>query len=112
MMDIDDGYILWTGIWKGTYLSSPFYTSLTLAQRLAIPKARLFYFLFYGNPDAHPRTTADIVKMIDSQPDLASLIRRVRGGYLKIQGTWMPYEVSKYNPVSSRRPLMINWGCV
>ena len=37
---------------------------------------------------------ADIVKMIDSQPDLASVIRRVRGGYLKIQGTWMPYEVS------------------
>ena len=37
---------------------------------------------------------ADIVKMIDSQPDLAQVIRRVRGGYLKIQGTWMPYEVS------------------
>lgn len=37
---------------------------------------------------------ADIVKMIDSQPDLAPLIRRVRGGYLKIQGTWMPYEVN------------------
>ncbi|KAG2115012.1 hypothetical protein DEU56DRAFT_874267 [Suillus clintonianus] len=53
MMDIDDGYILWTGIWK-----------------------------------------ADIVKMIDSQPDLAPVIRRVRGGYLKIQGTWMPYEVA------------------
>lgn len=32
--------------------------------------------------------------MLDSQPDLAPLIRRVRGGYLKIQGTWMPYEVS------------------
>jgi len=31
--------------------------------------------------------------MIDSQPDLAPLIKRVRGGYLKIQGTWMPYEV-------------------
>jgi hypothetical protein len=37
--------------------------------------------------------SADIVKMIESQPDLASQIRRVRGGYLKIQGTWMPYEV-------------------
>lgn len=40
------------------------------------------------------KSTADIVKMIDSQPDLAPVIRRVRGGYLKIQGTWMPYEVS------------------
>ncbi|KAJ7082709.1 transcription regulator HTH, apses-type DNA-binding domain-containing protein [Mycena belliarum] len=60
MMDIDDGYILWTGIWK-----------------------------------AHlRRCVADIVKMIDSQPELASVIRRVRGGYLKIQGTWMPYEVA------------------
>ncbi|KNZ80805.1 Transcriptional repressor XBP1 [Termitomyces sp. J132] len=60
MMDIDDGYILWTGIWKVNVEPS----------------------------------LADIVKMIDSQPDLAPLIRRVRGGYLKIQGTWMPYEVA------------------
>ena len=44
---------------------------------------------------------ADIVKMLDSQPDLAPLIRRVRGGYLKIQGTWMPYEVSDFI-ISSR----------
>ena len=36
--------------------------------------------------------------MIDSQPDLAPLIRRVRGGYLKIQGTWMPYEVRSCHP--------------
>ncbi|KAJ7112845.1 hypothetical protein C8R43DRAFT_133916 [Mycena crocata] len=60
MMDIDDGYILWTGIWKAL-----------------------------GN------SKADIVKMIDSQPDLAGVIRRVRGGYLKIQGTWMPFEVAE-----------------
>ncbi|KAJ7107066.1 transcription regulator HTH, apses-type DNA-binding domain-containing protein, partial [Mycena epipterygia] len=59
MMDIDDGYVLWTGIWKGAF-SSP----------------------------------SDIVKMIDSQPELAHVIRRVRGGYLKIQGTWMPFEVA------------------
>lgn len=43
--------------------------------------------------------SADIVKMIESQPDLASQIRRVRGGYLKIQGTWMPYEV--FRPTST-----------
>lgn len=36
---------------------------------------------------------ADIVKMLESQPDLAPQLRRVRGGYLKIQGTWMPFEV-------------------
>ena len=42
----------------------------------------------------HQRHVADIVKMIESQPDLASKLRRVRGGYLKIQGTWMPYEIA------------------
>ena len=34
------------------------------------------------------------MKIIDSQPDLAAQLRRVRGGYLKIQGTWMPYEIA------------------
>ncbi|TRM57049.1 transcription regulator HTH, apses-type DNA-binding domain-containing protein, partial [Schizophyllum amplum] len=62
MMDIDDGYVLWTGIWKGLSL--------------------------------FPCPSSDIVKMVDSHPELASVIRRVRGGYLKIQGTWMPYEVA------------------
>ncbi|KAG9014910.1 hypothetical protein FRB90_005150 [Tulasnella sp. 427] len=32
--------------------------------------------------------------MVEAQPELASQIRRVRGGYLKIQGTWLPYEVA------------------
>ena len=41
-------------------------------------------------------SAADIIKMIDSQPELAGQIRRVRGGYLKIQGTWMPYEVRRH----------------
>ncbi|KZV97406.1 DNA-binding domain of Mlu1-box binding protein MBP1 [Exidia glandulosa HHB12029] len=57
MMDADDGYILWTGIWKAL---------------------------------GHPK--ADIVKMVESIPELSSQLRRVRGGYLKIQGTWLPYE--------------------
>ncbi|KAI0636290.1 transcription regulator HTH, apses-type DNA-binding domain-containing protein, partial [Trametes polyzona] len=61
MLDMDDGYVLWTGIWKGVLIVS---------------------------------STADIVKIIDSQPDLAAQLRRVRGGYLKIQGTWMPYEIA------------------
>jgi hypothetical protein len=37
--------------------------------------------------------------MVDSQPELAQVIRRVRGGYLKIQGTWMPYEVSIFTRI-------------
>ncbi len=32
--------------------------------------------------------------MVEAQPELASQLRRVRGGYLKIQGTWVPYEAS------------------
>lgn len=31
--------------------------------------------------------------MLEAQPDLAPHVRRVRGGYLKIQGTWLPFEV-------------------
>lgn len=36
---------------------------------------------------------ADVLRMIEAQPELASQLRRVRGGYLKIQGTWLPFEV-------------------
>lgn len=41
---------------------------------------------------------ADIVKFLDSEPEVAPRIRRIRGGYLKIQGTWMPYEVRLPSP--------------
>ena len=99
-MDIDDGYILWTGIWKGARLSL-----LTISIQLFTPSRQPALGNSKGEHDPiSPRAlraanltskpTADIVKMIDSQPDLAPVIRRVRGGYLKIQGTWMPYEVS------------------
>ncbi|KAG9013981.1 hypothetical protein FRB95_004350 [Tulasnella sp. JGI-2019a] len=59
MMDADDGYILWTGIWKAL-----------------------------GN------SKADVLRMIEAQPELAMQLRRVRGGYLKIQGTWLPFDVA------------------
>lgn len=38
---------------------------------------------------------ADIVKLIDNSPDLEPMIRRVRGGFLKIQGTWVPFQVAQ-----------------
>lgn len=38
---------------------------------------------------------ADIVKLVDNSPTLEPVIRRVRGGYLKIQGTWLPFDVAK-----------------
>ncbi|KAJ6543567.1 hypothetical protein DFH09DRAFT_1390749 [Mycena vulgaris] len=83
MMDIDDGYILWTGIWKG---SCP---TLLLSGIL-----KVHALSSSSTSEITPCPSADIVKMIDSQPELAHVIRRVRGGYLKIQGTWMPFEVA------------------
>ncbi len=38
---------------------------------------------------------ADIVKLVDSSPELEHVIKRVRGGYLKIQGTWVPFGVAR-----------------
>ncbi|KAM0749180.1 hypothetical protein T439DRAFT_381575 [Meredithblackwellia eburnea MCA 4105] len=35
-------------------------------------------------------TKADVVRLIE----IAGMVRKVRGGYLKIQGTWLPYEVA------------------
>lgn len=71
-----------------------------LLQRLAIRKVCVHFTTSRPhNTSSNLIILADIVKMIDSQPDLAPLIRRVRGGYLKIQGTWMPYEVSELDLV-------------
>ncbi|GAA5933722.1 hypothetical protein JCM10213_008576 [Rhodosporidiobolus nylandii] len=35
------------------------------------------------------RTKADVVRLIESQPEIALLVRKVRGGQLQIQGTWL-----------------------
>ncbi|KAI9278491.1 transcription regulator HTH, apses-type DNA-binding domain-containing protein, partial [Phascolomyces articulosus] len=36
---------------------------------------------------------ADIVRVVDSNPELG--VTKIRGGFLKIQGTWMPFEHAK-----------------
>ncbi|KAI7881079.1 DNA-binding domain of Mlu1-box binding protein MBP1 [Lichtheimia hyalospora FSU 10163] len=36
---------------------------------------------------------ADIVRVVDSNPELG--VTKIRGGFLKIQGTWMPFEFAK-----------------
>ncbi|BFZ63272.1 hypothetical protein YB2330_004393 [Saitoella coloradoensis] len=38
---------------------------------------------------------ADVVKLLENHPELQGLIVRIRGGYLKIQGTWVPFDVAK-----------------
>ncbi|ORY86704.1 transcription regulator HTH, apses-type DNA-binding domain-containing protein, partial [Leucosporidium creatinivorum] len=41
------------------------------------------------------KSKADVVRLIESQPEIAGRIRKIRGGYLKVQGTWMPYEIAQ-----------------
>lgn len=38
---------------------------------------------------------ADIVRLVENHPELEGVIRRIRGGFLKIQGTWVPFELCK-----------------
>ncbi|ELU39241.1 hypothetical protein AG1IA_06731 [Rhizoctonia solani AG-1 IA] len=51
-------------------------------------------WIMMDTDDGYVLWTADIVKILESQPDLASKLRRVRGGYLKMQGTWMARDVA------------------
>ncbi|CEP15588.1 hypothetical protein [Parasitella parasitica] len=48
------------------------------------------YVHFTGIWKALGNSKADIVKMVDSNPELK--VKKIRGGFLKIQGTWIPYE--------------------
>lgn len=38
---------------------------------------------------------ADIARLVENSPELEPVLRRVRGGFLKIQGTWVPYDVAR-----------------
>ncbi|KAI5477471.1 hypothetical protein MNV49_006317 [Pseudohyphozyma bogoriensis] len=53
---------------------------------------------FTGIWKALGHTKMDAVKLIESQPasvaPVAGVVRKVRGGFLKIQGTWLPYEIA------------------
>ncbi|KAI8357267.1 transcription regulator HTH, apses-type DNA-binding domain-containing protein [Blakeslea trispora] len=48
------------------------------------------YVHFTGIWKSLGNSKADIVKMVDSNPELR--VKKIRGGFLKIQGTWIPYE--------------------
>ncbi|KAL7332546.1 hypothetical protein PS15p_204569 [Mucor circinelloides] len=48
------------------------------------------YVHFTGIWKSLGNSKADIVKMVDSNPELK--VKKIRGGFLKIQGTWIPYE--------------------
>lgn len=53
---------------------------------------------------------ADIVKLLDNSPDLEPVIRRVRGGFLKIQGTWVPFEIAR--ALASRTCYFIRYALI
>ncbi|KAI7954165.1 hypothetical protein MJO28_006712 [Puccinia striiformis f. sp. tritici] len=50
---------------------------------------------FTGIWKALGHTKADVVKLVESDPTIAPYLRKVRGGYLKIQGTWLPFETAQ-----------------
>jgi hypothetical protein len=50
------------------------------------------YVFFTGLWKACGNTKTDIVKLVENFPSLQTSVRRVRGGFLKIQGTWLPYH--------------------
>lgn len=50
---------------------------------------------FTGIWKALGHTKADVVKLVESDPTIAPYLRKVRGGYLKIQGTWLPFETAR-----------------
>lgn len=53
---------------------------------------------------------ADIVKLIENSPELEPDIKRVRGGYLKIQGTWVPFEIAR--ALASRTCYFIRYALI
>lgn len=48
---------------------------------------------------------ADIVRLVDNHPELEGVIRRIRGGFLKIQGTWVPYELCRRLAIRTCYPI-------
>lgn len=70
--DYETGFVHLTGIWKAALCES---------NKEGISSSNL---------------KADIVKLLESTPkQFHQYIKRIRGGFLKIQGTWLPYELCK-----------------
>lgn len=52
------------------------------------------YVLLTGICKALGPMRADLVRHVESVPELECLCRKIRGGFLKIQGTWVPYKLA------------------
>lgn len=67
--DYETGFVHLTGIWKAS---------------------------INDEINTHKNLKADIVKLLESTPrQYHQYIKRIRGGFLKIQGTWLPYDLCK-----------------
>lgn len=67
--DYETGFVHLTGIWKAS---------------------------INDEVNTHRNLKADIVKLLESTPkQYHQHIKRIRGGFLKIQGTWLPFDLCK-----------------
>ncbi|GAA5994323.1 hypothetical protein JCM5350_006544 [Sporobolomyces pararoseus] len=41
------------------------------------------------------KVKAEITRLIENQPEIDSVLRKIRGGASAVQGTWLPYEYAK-----------------
>ncbi|KAI5951856.1 hypothetical protein KGF54_004931 [Candida jiufengensis] len=77
--DYETGFVHLTGIWKASLNVKNSETNSSQNE----------------NHSAN-HLKADIVKLLESTPkDYQFYIKRIRGGFLKIQGTWLPYKLCK-----------------
>ncbi|ORY01022.1 DNA-binding domain of Mlu1-box binding protein MBP1, partial [Basidiobolus meristosporus CBS 931.73] len=50
------------------------------------------YVYWTGIWKAIGREKSEIAKLVDSNPELSKDVKKIRGGFLKIQGTWLPFD--------------------
>ncbi|KAI5964685.1 uncharacterized protein KGF55_001754 [Candida pseudojiufengensis] len=89
--DYETGFVHLTGIWKA---------SLNARDNISTKSNDRDYTTTSSSPSSSAVTPnhlkADIVKLLESTPkDYQSYIKRIRGGFLKIQGTWLPIKLCK-----------------
>lgn len=94
--DFETGYVHLTGIWKAALASlanGVNYGNDGYGRPVGLERAP--GRLGPATPSSS-RIKADIFKLLESTPrEYQLLIKRIRGGFLKIQGTWLPYQLCK-----------------
>lgn len=73
----------------------------TLNQQPVLWDRETGYIYWTGIWKAMGRDKGEIAKLVDSDVELERVIRKIRGGYLKIQGTWMPFDRARQLAIST-----------